>query len=200
MQFELRRYHPSDLPALCRICLQTGAGGHDASALYRDPDLLGQYFAAPYLCFEPALCQVLTCDRQPVGYVLGTRDSAGFSAWCEREWFPVLRQRHPVPDAADRSVGAWVIRLMHAGIRPAEGLAAYPAHLHIDILQVGQGLGWGRALMAAFERQLRDDGVAGMHLKVGKDNGRAIGFYAHLGFEPLGQTEKTLVFGRRLAA
>ncbi len=198
MHYSIRNYHPSDLLALCRICLLTGDNGRDASGLYRDPELLGLHFVAPYVSFEPALCQVLTCDRQPCGYVLGTRDSAAFAARCEADWFPILRQRHPLRDEADRSLDAWVIRLMHAGIGAPRVSGQYPAHLHIDILPSAQNRGWGRALMDAFVSQLRNQGVAGLHLRVGKANQRAIGFYERLGFEMLEQTEKTIVFGRQV--
>jgi hypothetical protein len=65
MAFAIRPYHPSDLPALYRICLLTGDSGADASQLYRDPELLGHFYAAPYAVLEPDLCFVLTHDGSP---------------------------------------------------------------------------------------------------------------------------------------
>ena len=50
---EIRAVRPSDLDDLYRICLATGAGGEDASALYRDPKLLGHVYAAPYAVLSP---------------------------------------------------------------------------------------------------------------------------------------------------
>ena len=56
MDFAIRPYHPSDLCALYRVCLLTGDSGQDASQLYRDPELLGHIYVAPYAVFEPDLC------------------------------------------------------------------------------------------------------------------------------------------------
>src|SRR5262249_24287047 len=103
MEFTIRPYHPSDLTALYHICLLTGDNGQDASGLYRDPDLLGRYYVAPYAVLEPELCFVLTRGGTPCGYILGTRDSAAFREHCEREWFPILRERYPLPEADDHS-------------------------------------------------------------------------------------------------
>lgn len=198
MEFSIRQYHPSDLLTLSRVCLLTGANGEDARALYEDPELLGLYFVAPYVTFEPELCFVLTIDGRPCGYILGTRDSASFAARCERDWFPVLRRRYARPANTDKSLDAWVIRMIHAGYGVSNIPDRYAAHLHIDILPNGQGQGWGRALTNRFLGRLQDDRVTGLHLRVGKANVRAIGFYERLGFELLDETEKTFLYGQRL--
>ncbi len=134
MGFTIRPYHPSDLVELYRICLRTGASGEDASELYLDPDILWHYYAAPYAVGEPSLCFVLTNDGMPCGYILGTRDSKTFVDWCEHHWFPPLRERYPLPPVDDVSPDARMMRLIHAGYHPPEGLTEFPAHLHIDIL------------------------------------------------------------------
>lgn len=198
MKFLVRKFHPSDLTALCRVCLLMGADGEDASALYRDADLLGLYFVAPYVEFEPELCFVLTGDGSPCGYVLGTSDSDRFARRCEQDWLPTLRTRYPLPDVSDKSLDAWVIRLIHTegGLKKVPD--RFAAHLHIDILSFGQAKGWGRALMTEFLERLRCAGVTGVHLRVGKSNTRAAGFYQRLGFSLLEQTEKTFVYARPL--
>ena len=50
---EIRAVRPKDLDYLYRICLATAAGGDDASALYRDPKLVGHIYAAPYVHLSP---------------------------------------------------------------------------------------------------------------------------------------------------
>ena len=60
MSFKIRNYHPCDLVSLYRICLLTADSGGDASHLYSDPDLVGQFYAAPYAVYEPELCFVVT--------------------------------------------------------------------------------------------------------------------------------------------
>jgi GNAT superfamily N-acetyltransferase len=64
-------------------------------------------------------------------------------------------------------------------------LAAYPAHLHIDLLPQWQGRGFGRALMTRFLDALHDKGVAAVHLCMSTGNTPARAFYERLGFEQL---------------
>lgn len=198
MAFTIRPYHPSDLYALYRICLLTGANGVDASDLFGDPELLGHYYAAPYAVLEPDICFVLTHDGTPCGYVLGTRDSATFAARCEQEWFPVLRTRYPLPAPDDSSEDAKLIRRMHVGIQRDSDFADYPAHLHIDLLPIAQGQGQGRQLIHTFLDQLRTLGVPAVHLGTGATNHRAVRFYDRVGFERLRENQWSVVFGMRL--
>lgn len=186
MEFELRPYLSADLPSLYRICLQTGADGEDAAGLYRDPELLGHYYAAPYAVLEPELCFVLTADGAPCGYVVGTGDTAAFNARAEGEWFPALRARLPVPEEGDGSADARLLRLIHEGYSLHPDLAVYPAHLHIDLLPAAQGRGWGRRMIEAFLAELRSRGIAGVHLGVAECNERAKTFYARVGFGLVG--------------
>lgn len=199
MTFAVRPYHPSDLYALYRICLLTGASGEDASEMYRDHELLGHLYAAPYAVLEPDLCFVLTRDAAPVGYVLGTRDSAAFAERLEREWYPPLRLRYPLPPPDDQSAEAGMVRYLHAGRRVNPDVAGYPAHLHIDILPAGQGQGWGRRLIETFLNRLRALEVPGVHLGVGHGNNRAIGFYERVGFRRMRAYEGWSAYGMRLS-
>jgi len=202
MNFKIRSYHPSDLVSLYRICLLTGDSGSDASNLYKDPDLLGHFYAAPYAVLEPELCFVVTCDGTPCGYILGCRDSAKFFERCENEWFPVLRERYPLPDADDNSHDARIIRLIHEGHKIVDELKDYPAHLHIDLLPVAQGQGLGRKLIETFTDKLRELKTPALHLQVGKRNTAAIGFYERVGFHRIihriTEFEYSIAFGMKL--
>lgn len=199
MTFAIRPFHASDLPALYRICLLTGDNGTDASAVYHDPELLGHYYAAPYAVLEPDLCFILTKEHVPCGYVLGTRDSDTFARETEERWFPLLRQRYPLPDADDHSPDASLIRHIHAGCHAHPELASYPAHLHIDILPEGQGQGYGRALITTFVDRLCELGVPGVHLGVGINNTNAIAFYRRVGFQTIQEERWGLMLGMVLA-
>ncbi len=198
MTTAIRPYHPSDLSALYRICLQTGDSGKDASAKYSDPDLLGQFYAAPYAVLEPELCFVLTCSGKPCGYIIGTKDSQEFYRRCERDWFPVLRERYPMPAKDDTSADAHIIRLIHQGHVPNPDLSDYPAHLHIDILPQGQGKGMGRRLIETFVEELRRQHVKALHLQVGKSNENAVQFYQRVGFHIIKEYERAIAFGMKL--
>jgi len=198
MAFTIRPYAPADLPNLYRICLLTGDSGADASQLYRDPALLGHFYAAPYAVHEPKLTFVLT-DRQGVcGYVLGCRDSHAFAAWMEAQWLPPLRQKYPLPAPDDTSKDAAMIRLIHKGYIPSRWATAYPAHLHIDLLPRAQGQGLGRQLMNAFLGRLRELRVPGVHLGVGRRNEGAVAFYERVGFELLEAFPWGFEYGLRL--
>lgn len=200
MSFEIRPYHPSDLPALYRVCLQTGDNGQDATMFYLDPDLLAHYYVGPYLIHDPDLCFTLTRDGVPCGYMIGTRDTAAFVDWCEREWLPVLRRRYPLPDADDRSRDAGMVRMIHATPEVDAELADYPAHLHIDLLPVAQGQGWGYRLMQTFFARLQEVGVPAVHLGVGRQNQRAVRFYERVGFHKIEEYPGWIAYGMRFHA
>ncbi len=185
----IRGYRSGDLGDLYRICLQTGDHGTDATAQFRDPDLLGHVYAAPYGLFEPSLA-VVAEDRAGVGgYCLGALDSRAFEQRTEEQWWPRLRLRYVEPDVADR--GRWtrdeqIAYLIHHPWRTdGELMADFPSHLHIDLLPRLQGRGTGRRLVGMQLAALRDQGSLGVHLHVNAGNQRALGFYHHLGFTQL---------------
>jgi ribosomal protein S18 acetylase RimI-like enzyme len=193
MDFSIRSYHPSDLCAVYRICHGTGPG-----ELGMDAELLGHFYAAPYVILEPELCFILTGDGEPCGYILGAKDSAAFSTRCEREWFPVLRARYRLPAEDDQSSKAKLIRRIHAGYRPNPAIAAdYPAHLHIDLLPSAQGKKLGQWMMGHFIERLMGFGAAGLHFGTGLSNARALAFYDRLGFQRIIQTPTSVTFGMR---
>ena len=95
MSFAIRDCTPADAPALNTICLKTGDSGADATPLFKDPDLVGLYYAAPYAIIEPESGFVLTHDGEPCGYILGAKDTLAFRERCERDYFPPLRAKYP---------------------------------------------------------------------------------------------------------
>jgi ribosomal protein S18 acetylase RimI-like enzyme len=198
----IRPYRPRDLDALYRVCLQTGRNGDDATALYRDPWLIGHVHAAPYGIFQPALAFVAEDDAGVGGYILGALDTESFEKRLERDWWPRLRGRYPEPPA-DVPPEAWTpdqrkARQIHHRLgSPPEAAARYPSHLHIDIVPRLQGGGSGRRLMTALTGALREQGSPGVHLGVHAANTRAIGFYRHVGFTEL-QSGDPFVFAMDL--
>jgi ribosomal protein S18 acetylase RimI-like enzyme len=200
----IRGYRSQDLRDLYRICLQTGNGsGGDATALYRDPDLLGHIYAGPYGVLEPELAFVAEDQAGVGGYCLGALDTRGFERRTEAEWWPPLRERYAEPDPADRDrwtrdeLAAYEIH--HPWLISGDFLASYPSHLHIDLLPRLQGGGNGRALMAEQLAALRERGSPGVHWHVNAENQRAVGFYRHLGFSELYADTTRYVFGRKLS-
>lgn len=196
-EFKIRNYHPSDLYMLYRICLETGEDGGDATGTL-DDEILGHIFAAPYAVVEPDVCFILTADGACCGYIVGTSDSRQFAAACEEAWWGPLRLKYPLRDPSDKSREAGLVRSIHAGYRPPPFVDEYPAHLHIDILPLGQGAGEGPRLIEAFLARLREKAVPGIHLGVSKGNKRAVAFYPKLGFKPVVESDTSIVYGMRL--
>ncbi|MEU9202095.1 GNAT family N-acetyltransferase [Streptomyces sp. NPDC048332] len=194
---------PAETDRLYDICLRTAASGKDATDSYEDPRLPGDIFLAPYLRYAPDLAWVLDRPDRPdlpaSGYVLGVADTASFEQTLEREWWPALRtRREGVPfreGSADAFARKWID---HPPTARAEVAAAYPAHLHIDLLPEAQGGGSGSRLIHTLLGALRSRGVRGVHLGVGKANAGAVGFYRYLGFEVLVEEPSSFVLGMEL--
>jgi ribosomal protein S18 acetylase RimI-like enzyme len=198
---QIRGYRADDLRDLYRICLQTGDSGADATGLFRDPELLGHVFAAPYGVLEPSLAFVAE-DRAGVGgYCLAALDTRAFEERLEQEWLPPLRSRYADPDVAERE--RWtrdqeIAYVIHHPWRTEDDLIAdFPSHLHIDLLPRVQGRGIGRQLIELQLATLRDRGSHGVHFHVWPTNRRALSFYDHLGFARL-RTGHSHVLGMRL--
>lgn len=191
-------YRPADLAAVYHVCLATGDSGADATGLYADPNLLGHLYAGPYACLESEHAFVLRDGDGVQGYVVGARDTAAFEERCERRWWPPLRAMYPA-DAPRPERDAALVRKLHERSRTSpELVAAYPSHLHIDLLPAAQGRGLGRTAMETLLASLAAAGSPGVHLGVGKRNVRAIGFYARVGFERVIEEERALIMGREL--
>jgi ribosomal protein S18 acetylase RimI-like enzyme len=195
----VRPYRPDDRSALADICVRTGDAGEDARALYSDPDLLPSIFVLPYVEFEPALAFVVDDDGLAVGYVVGTSDTPAFVEWFRREWLPGLAERYPRLVGRPVTPTDSMIGLLHAPERMlVPEVAAYPAHLHIDLLPAYQRAGHGRGLMTQFLLALGVQGVAAVHLGMLSANTRARAFYDRMGFHeiPVPAAPGTTYLGR----
>ena len=128
----IRPYHPEDLAAVYDICVRTGDAGGDARGKYYSDDLIPDVFAGPYVYLEPGFAFVLDHQHQPVGYVIGTPDTAAFARGYRERWIPRLADRYPVPPDPPLTPDEEMLALHY---RPERllwpGLPAYPAHLHI---------------------------------------------------------------------
>ncbi len=189
--FTLRDARPGDEAGAYHVCLKTGDFGKDGEPSYRDdPDALGRIFVGPYLAFEPELALILADAGGVCGYALGAFDSRAFYDRYEREWRPKLVAQFPLPtgDPAGwtrtQKVHSWYHQPDYFTPEP---YAAYPSHLHIDLLPRAQGRGWGRRMLEEVMRRLRARGSPGVHLGVSLRNTPAMGFYERLGLRALGR-------------
>ncbi|MFF8395023.1 GNAT family N-acetyltransferase [Streptomyces sp. NPDC016172] len=183
----IRPYRPEDRPALDDICIRTAHRGEDSRPHYADPGIFPATFAAPYVHLEPELAFVLDDGQgQAVGYILGTADTPRFARAFRTTWLPLVAGRYPEPPRPPRTPDEVIAGLLHHPERMVlPELAAYPAHLHIDLLPAWQGQGHGRRLMRTFLQALQDGGVPAVHLSMATANTRARAFYDRMGFEEI---------------
>lgn len=185
-QVMIRTATPEDLDALYEVCLRTGAAGSDATDRFEHPKLLGQVYVGPYVVLRGCIPLTYEDELGTAGYALAAIDTDSFLSECERSWWPSLRAVYPDPGPAPLTYDQEIMSHIHRPPRPPrEVVAAYPAHLHIDLLPRIQGMGLGREMIARLLEELRARGASGVHLEVDIKNRRAIGFYEHLGFGTL---------------
>ena len=138
-------------------------------------------FLEPYVTLQPETAWTVEQDGRPVGYLIGTLDSAALVDRWRTTWTPEFARRHT--RAADDPDEQW---LRDYGHDPewmlGPQVAGYPAHLHIDLLPQAQGSGYGRGLMRELGRAAVAAGVPGIHLVVARDNASGRAFYDRLGF------------------
>src|SRR6185369_8191350 len=151
MTTTIRGYRPADLAEIYEICRLVGDNGEDATPLYRERNILGDLYAGAYGLLAPEFAFVAE-DRDGVcGFTLGVLDTASFEKRLEQEWWPTLRQRYRDPSdipSGKRNADERAASLIHhPPLAPNDLLAAYPSHLHIDVLPRQQGQGLGGRLM-----------------------------------------------------
>ncbi|MEU9351305.1 GNAT family N-acetyltransferase [Streptomyces griseoloalbus] len=183
----IRPYRREDREALDDICVRTAHNGRDSRPFYTDPGVFPDTFAAPYAHLEPELAFVLDDGTgRAVGYILGTADTVRFAEDFRAVWLPLVAGRHPEPSGPPQTPDEAMARLLHHPERMVvPELAAWPAHLHIDLLPEWQGRGYGRKLMRTFLAALRDRGVPSVHLVMATANKPARAFYDRMGFEEI---------------
>lgn len=182
----LRHAMAEDHAALCRVCLQTGDAGEDATWREDDPELMGLIYAVPYQIYEPDLAFVLTGPEGVCGYLFGALDTGAFYTILASQWYPSLRKRirDPGPEPSRWTGSDWVRHAIHepALTVPPE-LASFPSHGHIDLLPPARGRGIGRRCMAHLEARLAAAGSTGLFLDVHPRNETAQRFYSKLGYD-----------------
>lgn len=194
----LRPYKAADLDALYEICLRTGDSGQDATALHNDGQLIGHIYAAPYGVLEPDNVFVAEDEAGVAGYVVGTYDSDAFAERLEREWWPALRARYADAPGMTSADQGRIDAIMKPHGTPADLVAAYPAHIHMNLLPRLRGQRVGTRLLGLWIDQAKSNGVKGIHLGAGGSNTGGIAFWTRSGFTPLRENPGVVWFGMDL--
>ena len=84
------------------------------------------------------------------------------------------------------------------GANPAEIVAQYPAHIHMNLLPRLRGQRVGTGLLQVWIEQARASGVPGIHLGANAKNHGGIAFWTRSGFKPLQTIGRTVWFGMAL--
>lgn len=195
----IRPYRDADRDALYDICVRTADAGADATGILTDDRLWGDVFATPYAVRHPDLAWVVeSADGRAIGYIVATDDTDAFEQWFREEWWPSKQGEYPLsgavePTRQDGIIG-YATRRAPGGEKHA---AAYPAHLHIDLLPEAQGQGLGRRLIETLFAELRSRGVAGLHLGMNPTNTAAGAFYERLGMHRLESGPDSTMYGVR---
>lgn len=185
--FVLRPPTPSDLGSLGGVAYATGFFGDSAERYFPDPQLFALLWVWPYLHGGGGAASLLAEDRSGAcGYLLGSGPGYGralaeaaalglygtaLGRYRPRNWrYPLRLLRSHVPDAG----------------------AAYPVHLHLNLLHRARGQGLGNALLEAHLSRLRAAGVPGVQLSATTENRAALGLYRKHGFGVLWQGQRKL--------
>ncbi|MBB4050897.1 GNAT superfamily N-acetyltransferase [Devosia subaequoris] len=194
----LRPYRPDDLDALYAICLQTGDASKDATALHSDPQLVGHIYSAPYGILEPDKVFVAEDDDGVAGYVVGTHDSIRFAERLEQDWWPDLRARYADASGMTEADRDRIAAIKRPEQTPDDIVAAYPAHIHMNLLSRLRGQRVGTRLLEMWVAQAKAAGVTGIHLGASASNSGGIAFWTRSGFEPLREEPGVIWFGMTL--
>lgn len=204
MKIEIRNAEITDLPYLYDICLKTGYNGDDASHLYSDPWLVGQYYVAPYVVYDATNCLIAydsDADYQkPLGYIVGSDNTDMYYKWFYSTWTKHLQKIYGNCMVWKTDYEKWLIEGLYQENKVTNEalIDEFSGHLHIDLLPVLQGKGVGKRLLNEFSDTLLKKGCKGIHLGVSKKNQNAIGFYKKMEFKELQDLEAIFILGKKL--
>ena len=189
-----------DLPYIYDICLKTGNSGKDATDSFFDKNMLGAYYAAPYIVNSPKDCFVVVENGLVSGYILSTKDTNAFYSWMNNSWLPNIRETYKTGFVSKSEREKSLLETIFSDCQSETGswIKDFPAHLHIDILDSLQGKRIGKQLMNTLFQHLKTENISGIHLGVDKANENAQGFYKKIGFSVLEEKDWGFVLGKKL--
>lgn len=169
----IRKYQPKDKPAVRHILIETSRLPVETE---KDIRLLELLYNDYYTEVEPENCFVAVNENdEAVGYIICAADYKTFRRKFMKFYMPEIRElgmKYYLQAFMDIAGHALYAR-------------KYPAHLHINVLNVCQGQGTGTKLMDALKDELRKNGKKGLMLSCAADNDGAIRFYKRNNFKVL---------------
>lgn len=177
-------YEPRFRSKAEKICLATASQRARCDDVYRQFTLW--MYCDPYLDHETAYL-LLDETGSAAGYILCAEN---FEEYCRRMAPYAEKIRSLGEEYARRIDGEMEEYGRHA--------AEYPAHMHIDILDSFTGKGSGTALLGTLTDHLKQKGVRGLMLGVGRDHMKAVHFYQKNRFQVIEEDEGGFTMGLNL--
>lgn len=170
-----------------RIAYQTGFFGASAASYFPDAALFGALWMGPYFggsgfTGAGAAGFVAELGADVLGYVVGAADHGAYQRALTAVVARHLTSTRPTLDTL-RSA-AYLLRAAQSA-SPHADWAAYPAHLHLNLLPAARGLGLGRRLLDAHLVTLGGLGVPGVQISTTTENRAAMTLYGRAGFTVL---------------
>ncbi len=161
----IRKYEPKDKQNLIKVLYETSSLPLETEKQRKFLELM---FNDYYTEAEPDCCFVaVNEDDEAVGYILCAKDYDTYEKNFKNFYLPEIKEL-----GFNFYTMAMGELFVHKLLKNK-----YPAHLHIDILDVCQGQGVGTRLVNALSEHLSQNGVHGLMLSCGMGNTGAIKFY-----------------------
>lgn len=182
----IRKYQAKDKPAALKILVETSRLPAENP---KDIKYLELMYNDYYTEVEPENCFVAVNEEdEAVGYIICAENHKRFADTFKKFYLPEIKEL---------GFGYYLRALMDIYGHKAYA-KKYPAHLHINVLNVCQGQGTGTKLINALKDELRKKGVKGLMLSCAADNDGAIRFYKRNGLKVLAVISGGCMMGIKL--
>ena len=179
----IRKYEAKDQEYLRDICISTSSLPVETK---EQREFLYLLYNDYYTEVEGRNCFVAVDENDiPVGYILCAENFAAYSKVFRKKYLPKIKKL------------GFNYYFMAEGEMMGHRLFSkkYPAHLHIDILDVCQGQGVGTRLMNELKAHLKNKGVPALMLSCGGNNTKAVKFYKKNNFKVIKNLAGSYIMG-----
>lgn len=193
----IRPYSVGDRTAIRQICADTADSGEPLENFFSDRELVADLVTRYYTDFSSEYSWVAQLQGEIVGYLTAAPDTRAFRKCLHWSIGPQAFVRAFGRGLLFQS-GTWallgaMVRRKGQVIRPPFLVpAAYPAHLHINLLKHARGHHGGQDLLARLLQKLKATHIPGVHATVRADNTGACAFFEHLDFRPVSEYDELL--------
>ena len=186
----VRRYLASDRAFVRSIGCDTADLGGPVENFFSDREVFSDILMNYYTDYAPRYLWVAVFSGEVIGYLCGCPDTEHYLKTVSRRILPPALVK-----AVFRGVflrrSTWhllkvaLISAKMGGLKRQMPYREFPAHLHINVKGSHRGKNAGSLLMESFLKQLKEEGIKGVHLSVREDNFSGRKFFERHGFREL---------------